>query len=111
MIPPWVVAPEVQSAVVAVAVVSGVAELVVDVAVVDVDVLYVADPAVCFASAAVVEPEVSFVPDLWVSEPGGFFAAAVFVVPASVADASVHRAFVGIVLVFDASFPVSVVAV
>jgi hypothetical protein len=111
VIPPWIAAPGVPNAVAAVAVVSGVAELAVDVVAVGVVVLYVAGPAVCFASAAVVDPEVSFVLELWVSEPGSFFAAVVFVVPVSAAGTSAHRAFADIVLAFEVSFPVSVVAV
>jgi len=98
--PPGFAAPGVQNAFVAVAVVSGVAEVV----------SCVAGPAGYFVAVVVAGPEVFFVLDLSVPEPVGVFVAAVFVVPVSVADISGHRAFVDIALAFDISVPVSVVA-
>jgi len=86
VISPCIAAPEVQNAVVAAAVVSGVA-------------------------VVVVEPEDFFVLDLSVSEPGVVFVAVVFAVPLFVADVSEPPAFVDIVLAFDISVPVSVVVV
>jgi hypothetical protein len=89
VIPPGVAGPEVENAVVGVAVVSEVAEPVVDV-----------------VAAVVVEPEVVFVADLEVSEP-----AAVFVALVSVADVAEPQASVDIAVASHVLLPVSVVGV
>ena len=94
MIPSGVADPEVDNAVVGVAVVSEVAE-----------------PGVDAVAVVVVEPDVVFVVDLDVAEPGIFFVAVFFAALVSVADVAEPQASVDIALAFDVLVPVSVVAV